>query len=101
MLEWNNGSVVITNLSGLTRNVTNSWICVAGHYGLVCGPGGYFRYQAAKAYSHGAGEDTLEFMPADSLAPRYAVWFPGKSASQICTPNQAPSPSEPVTAVAW
>ena len=82
LLEWNDGSTVITNLSGLARNVTNAWICVAGHYGMACGPGGYFNYQAARAYSHGAAQDTLQFMPANSYAPRYAVWFPGKSASQ-------------------
>jgi len=82
LLEWNNGSAVITNLSGLTRNVTNAWICVAGHYGMACGPGGYFNYQAAKAYSHGAAQHTLQFMSTNSLTPRYAVWFPGKSESQ-------------------
>jgi hypothetical protein len=85
LLEWNNGSAVITNLSGLTRNVTNAWVCVAGHYGMACGPGGYLKYQAAKAYSHGAAEDTLQFMPTNSLTPRYAVWFPGKSASQTAS----------------
>jgi hypothetical protein len=81
-VEWKNGSAVITNLSGVTRNVTNDWICVAGHYGMVCGPEGYFNYQAAKAYSHGAAQDTVQFMPANSLKPRYAVWFPGKNAAQ-------------------
>lgn len=82
LVEWKNGSVTITNLSGVSRSVTNDWICVAGHYGLVCGPEGHFKYQAAKAYSHGAAQDTLEYLPADSLKPRYAVWFPGKSAAQ-------------------
>jgi hypothetical protein len=62
--------------------VTNDWICVAGHYGMVCGPGGYFKYQAAKAYSHGTAEDTLQFMTTNSLTPRYAVFFPGQSAKQ-------------------
>jgi hypothetical protein len=82
LLEWKDGSTTITNLSGLTRNVTNSWICVAGHYGVACGPEGYFSYQAARAYSHATAQDTLEYMPADSLQPRYAVWFPGKNAAQ-------------------
>jgi hypothetical protein len=82
LVEWKNGSTSITNLSGATRNVTNDWICVAGHYGMVCGPqGGHFQYKAAKAYSHGAAQDTLEYM-TDSLMPRYAVWFPGKDATQ-------------------
>lgn len=85
LLEWHIGSAIITNLSGITREVTNAWICLAGHYGMACGPGGYFKYQAAKVYNHGTAEDTLEFMPANSLAPRYAVWFPGKSASQTAS----------------
>jgi hypothetical protein len=81
-LEWNNGSASITNLSGASRNVTNAWICVAEHYGMACGPKGYFQYQAAKTYSHGTAQDTLQYIPADSLMPRYAVWFPGKNADQ-------------------
>jgi hypothetical protein len=82
LVEWKNGSARITNLSGATRNVTNDWICVAGHYGMVCGPKGYIQYQAAEAYSHGVAQDTLQYMPSDSLKPRYAVWFPGKDAAQ-------------------
>jgi len=82
LVEWNTASATITNLSGAIRSVTNDWICVAGHYGMVCGPEGYFQYQAAKAYSHGAAQDTVQFMPADSLMPRYAVWFPGQDAAQ-------------------
>lgn len=82
LLEWNNSSAVMTNLSGASRSVTNNWICVARHYGMVCGPGRHFKYQTAKRYSHGTVEDTLQFMPSNSAAPRYAVWFPGKSALQ-------------------
>jgi hypothetical protein len=82
LVEWMNGSASITNLSGATRSVTNDWICVAGHYGIACGPEGHFQYQAAQAYGHGTAEDTLQFIPADPLMPRYAVWFPGKSADQ-------------------
>ncbi len=82
VVEWKDGSAIITNLCGVTRSVTNDWICVAGHYGMVCGPEGHFQYQAAKIYSYGAAEDTLQYMPADSLKPRYVVWFPGKSAVQ-------------------
>jgi hypothetical protein len=85
LVEWRDGSASITSISGTTRNVTNNWICVAGHYGMVCGPEGYFEYQGARAYSHGVGLDTLQYMPADSLKPRYAVWFPGKSAAQTRT----------------
>jgi len=82
LLEWNNSSAVMTNLSGASRSVTNDWVCVARHYGLVCGPGGYFKYQTATQYSHGTAEDTLQFIPSNSSAPRYAVWFPGKNAAQ-------------------
>jgi hypothetical protein len=80
LLEWNNGSAVITNLSGVSRSITNNWICVARHYGIVCGPAGYFKYQAARDYNHATGEDTLEFVISNSLMPRYAVWFPGRNA---------------------
>ena len=49
--------------------------------GLVAGPAGYLHYQAANKYNRrGAAEDTLEFVPEKSLRPRYAVWFPGKTA---------------------
>jgi hypothetical protein len=82
LLEWDNGSTMMTNRSGASRSVTNDWICVTGHYGVVCGPGGQFKYQTAKRYSHGTAEDTLQFMPSNSAVPRYAVWFPGKSALQ-------------------
>jgi hypothetical protein len=82
LLEWHNGSVVITNRSGVTRSVTNDWISVAGHYGMVCGPSGYLKYQAARSYNRGTAEDTLQFMPTNSLTPRYAVWFPGQDAAQ-------------------
>jgi hypothetical protein len=82
LLEWANGSAVITSRSGATCNVTNKWICVAGHYGVVCGPSGYFRYEGATAYSRGTAEDTLQFMPTNSLMPHYAVWFPGRNAMQ-------------------
>lgn len=82
LLEWHNGSAVMINLSGATRSVTNDWICVAGHYGLVCGPGGYFKYQTATRYGHGTAEDTLQFVPSNSMAPRYAVWLPGSSAAK-------------------
>ncbi len=50
---------------------------------MVCGPGGYFKYEAATRYSHGTAEDTLQFVPSNSAAPRYAVWFPGKTALQV------------------
>lgn len=82
LLEWTGGSATITNRSGFSRNVTNQWVCVAGRYGLAAGPTGYFNYQAASGYNRlGAAQDTLQFMPADSLAPRYAVFFPGQGAA--------------------
>ena len=82
LLEWAGGSAAITNRSGASRSITNNWVCVAGRYGLVAGPAGYFNYQAASSYNRpGAAEDTLQFMPQNSLGPRYAVWFPGKDAA--------------------
>jgi hypothetical protein len=85
LLEWNHGSTVITNRSGVSRNVTNDWICVARRYGVACGPSGFFKYQAATGYSHGTAEDTLQFIPTNSLLPRYAVWFPGQNAAQTAS----------------
>ena len=89
-LDWTGGFRVITNRSGASVNATNAWVCVDNAYGLAAGPGGYFNYQANTTYARttpsiaeaGAAEDTLSFRPADSLAARYAVWFPGKSAAQ-------------------
>lgn len=85
-LEWTGGSVYITNRSGVVRNVTNDWVCVAGRYGMAAGPVGYFRYQAASAYNRSGGaEDSLQFVTQDQLGPRYAVWFPGRSAAQTAS----------------
>ena len=89
-VEWNGNSATITNRSGTAVNATNSWICVAGHYGLAAGPAGYFNYKAPTTYTRvvptmneaGTAEDTLQFYPSNSLAPRYAVYFPGKNALQ-------------------
>jgi hypothetical protein len=81
LLEWSDDSATITNRSGLVKKVTGNWICVSGHYGLTCGPDGYLNYAAAASYNRsGAAQDTLAFMPANSFAPRYAVYFPGRSA---------------------
>ena len=89
-LEWSGGSATITNRTGAARNVTNNWICAAGRYGLAAGPAGYFRYAAASGYTRtspsyseaGEAEDALSFVENNQLAPRYAVWFPAKSALQ-------------------
>lgn len=83
LLEWSNGLTAITNRSGATKNVTNNWVCVSGNYGLASGPAGYFNYTATTTYNRlGAAEDTLAFYPSNSLTPRYAVYFPGRSALQ-------------------
>jgi len=91
-LQWAGNAVTITNLGGVEQNATNNWVCVDGRYGVAAGPGGYFQYQAASGYTRvntpgalnesGAAEDTLSFVPANSLGPRYAVWFPGQSPAQ-------------------
>jgi hypothetical protein len=83
LLEWAGGSAVVTNRTGVSRNISNNWICVAGHYGVAAGPAGYFNYQTASSYNRaGAAEDTLQYIAQAQLGPRYAVWFPGKNASQ-------------------
>jgi len=83
LLEWSNGSATIASRSGTTRNVTNNWICVAGRYGVGFGPAGYLNYAATTYYNRlGAAQDTLGFIPTNSLTPRYAVWFPGRTALQ-------------------
>src|SRR5204863_3154476 len=83
LLEWTSGSTIITNRTGVSRNISNNWICVSGRYGVAAGPAGYFKYQAASSYNRlGAAQDTLLFLSSNNVAPRYAVWFPGKTAAQ-------------------
>lgn len=82
LLEWAGGSATMTNRSGAVRNITNDWLCVSKRYGIAAGPAGFFRYQTASSYNRlGAAQDTLSFVPASSLGPRYAVWFPGRNAA--------------------
>jgi hypothetical protein len=86
LLEWTGGSVTITNRSGASRSISNNWICVSGRYGVAAGPAGYFKYQAASSYNRlGAAQDTLQFLSSNNVAPRYAVWFPGKTATQTAS----------------
>jgi F5/8 type C domain len=83
LVEWGSDSTNILNRSGITRNISNDWVCVSGRYGMAAGPTGYFSYKAATGYNRlGAAEDTLQYMPKDTLGPRYAVWFPGKNGAQ-------------------
>ncbi|MEI6076441.1 MAG: discoidin domain-containing protein [Verrucomicrobiota bacterium] len=83
LLEWSGASALITNRSGATLNVTNNWACVSGNYGVLFGPAGYWNYTATTTYNRlGAAEDTLAFLPTNSLTPRYAVYFPGRNALQ-------------------
>lgn len=86
LLEWAGVSATITNMTGVARAITNNWLCVAGRYGLAAGPTGYFNYQAASSYNRlGAAQDTLSYITQDQLGPRYAVYFPGQSASQTAS----------------
>jgi hypothetical protein len=86
LLEWAGGSAVVTNRTGVSRNISNNWVCVASRYGLAAGPAGYFNYHAASSYNRsGAAEDTLQYITQDQLGARYAVWFPGQSAAQTMT----------------
>ncbi len=83
LVEWAGGVTNVPNRSGLACNITNNWVCIAGHYGLTAGPAGWFNYRAASRYNRaGAAEDTLQFITQDQLGPRYAVWFPGNNAAQ-------------------
>jgi hypothetical protein len=83
LLQWSNGSAIIANRSGTSVNVTNGWICINGNYGIAAGPAGFWNYTAATNYNRlGAAEDTVGFLFTNSLAPRYAVYFPGKNALQ-------------------
>src|SRR5205807_10622390 len=80
------GSATITNRTGVSRSVTNNLFCVSGRYGVAAGPAGYFNYQAASSYNRlGAAQDTLQFLSTSNVAPRYAVWFPGKNAAQTAS----------------
>ena len=91
LIEWAGGSAVVTNRSGSSVNATGSWICVAGRYGVAAGPGGFFNYKAPTTYTRvtpvlneaGTAEDALQFTPTNSLSPRYAVYFPGKTTAQV------------------
>jgi len=68
---------------------------VDNRYGVAAGPGGYFQYQAASGYTRvnepgginesGVAEDTLSYVPTNTIGPRYAVWFPGKTPQQSAT----------------
>ena len=83
-LEWSNAATSIGSRSGVSKNLTNNWVCVSGTYGIAAGPAGYWNYTATTTYNRlGAAEDTLAFFPTNSLLPRYAVYFPGKSTLQV------------------
>lgn len=83
LIEWNGGSTIFTNRSGLARDIASRWICVSGAYGIAAGPEGHFNYGTAASYNRsGAAEDTLQFIPEKPLSTRYAVWFPGKNANK-------------------
>jgi hypothetical protein len=86
LLEWTGGSALITNRTGVSRTITNTWVCVSGRYGVAAGPAGYFNYQAASSYNRlGAAQDTLQFLSSSNVGPRYAVWFPGRTAAQTAS----------------
>ncbi|HEX4123027.1 MAG TPA: discoidin domain-containing protein [Verrucomicrobiae bacterium] len=95
LLQWTNASQTVTNRTGVSVNMTNDWVCVAGRYGVAAGPAGYFNYQAASGYTRlnevgglnesGVAEDTLQYMPTNPATPRYAVWFPGNSPAQTAS----------------
>ena len=86
LLAWKNGASSIVERSGVTVHVTNQWVCVSEQLGMIAGPAGRFRYEAASGYNRrGAAEDTLEFIPQLSHSPRYAVFLPGGSAKSTAS----------------
>ena len=94
-LQWASGSAIVTNRTGVSVNMTNNWVNIAGRYGVAAGPGGFFNYQTASGYTRlnevgginesGIAEDTLQYMPTNSSTVRYAVWFPGDSSAQTAS----------------
>jgi len=87
LIEWTGRSTNIVAGAGTRVNITNHWVCVSGRFGMAAGPAGYFRYRGATDYDSTIHimQDTLCFQPSPAtyrLAPRYAVWFLGKNASQ-------------------
>ena len=105
LLVWENGHTNIVERSGTTIRLTNQWVCVSDRQGMIAGPDGQMCYRAASRYLGpddpnnpvrpmyrpapalgynrlGAAEDTLEFLPSHSLAPHYAVIWPGASAAK-------------------
>ncbi len=86
LIEWNGGSVTITNLTGVSTNIASQWACVSGRYGFATGPGGSLRYIGASGYNRpGAAQDYLQVVPQTRLGARYAVWFPTKNATQTAS----------------
>ena len=86
LLAWKSGASNIVARSGVTVDVTNQWVCVSERLGMIAGPAGQFRYEAASRYNRrGAAEDTLEFIPQISLSPRYAVFLPGGSSKSTAS----------------
>lgn len=85
-LTWSSGTAFVTNRSGTVVRATNAWICVSDWYGLIAGPEGWFEYRAASNDNIlGAAEDQLGFVPARPLGPRYAIWFPARTAAELQT----------------
>jgi hypothetical protein len=82
-IVWSGGKEKVRERSGTKLNLGSEWACVADRLGVTAGPSGHLRYTAASSYNRrGAAEDTLEFIPDSATAPRYSVWFPGKTARE-------------------
>jgi hypothetical protein len=85
-LEWASGEQHINALSGAALDIPGRWACVADRYGVIAGPSGRLRYEAAAGYNRrGAAEDDLHYVPDDPLAPRYIVLLPSFDAETTRT----------------
>ncbi|HJN17345.1 MAG TPA: discoidin domain-containing protein [Armatimonadota bacterium] len=77
------GDQTLAAMSGTRADDLGSWACVSERLGYVVGPDAQVGYHAATGYNRrGAAEDSLHAMPADPIAPRYAIILPAATASE-------------------
>ncbi|MCC7495051.1 MAG: hypothetical protein IT204_22070 [Fimbriimonadaceae bacterium] len=78
------GAQRIAERGGQTAERLGRWASVDDRLTVLAGPAGDWTYRAADRYNRGgAAEDCLDWVPADPLAPRYAVILTdGRSAAR-------------------
>ena len=85
LVEWPGGSATITNRTGVSRAISNNWVCVSGRYGVTAGPAGYFSYQAASSYNRlGAAEEPLPLLQNQLSATTRMTGFRGRTRATPC-----------------